>query len=96
MKIKDITRQRGDVISLINSNNDFKSVRIYKYKENMIIKSIAHNDTLQISGSTPTGPTSESIMLSIFDELTSKKIEQFEIKHTSQAIYFFEKGIILN
>lgn len=96
MKIKDITKQRGDVTSLVNLNNDFKSVRIYKYKENMIIKSIDHNDKIQISASTPTGPTSLDTMISIFSDLTTKCIEKFDVKYTNQAIYFYETDIILN
>lgn len=96
MKLKDITKQRGDIISLINSNNDFKSVRIYKYKDNIIIKSTAHDNLLQISASTPTGPSSKEVILSIFSELTNKNINQFEINYTGQAIYFFEDKIIYN
>lgn len=96
MKLKDITRQRGDIISLVNFNDDFKSVRIYKYKDNMIIKSTSHNDLLQISASTPTGPSSKEVILSIFSELTNRNIDQFEINYTGQAIYFFENKIIYN
>lgn len=94
MKLKDITKQRGDIISLINSNNDFKSIRIYKYKDNMIIKSTAHDNLIQISASIPSGPSSKEVILSIFSELTNKDITQFEINYTEQAIYFSE--IIFN
>lgn len=96
MKIKDITRQRADVISLINSVNQFKSVRIYKYKDNMIIKSIAHDNTIQISSSTPNGPSDKSTITDIFGDLTSKDISSFKISFSGSAIYFIEKNIILN
>jgi hypothetical protein len=96
MKIKDVTRQRADVIALINSSNQFKSVRIYKYKDNMMVKSIAHDNTIQVSSSTPNGPSDKGTIIDIFDDLTSKDISNFEISFSGSAIYFIENNIILN
>lgn len=96
MKIKDVTKQNATAIALINSLNQFKSVRIYKYKDNMIIKSIAHNNTIQISSSTPTGPSDKDTIIGVFSDLTSKAISNFEVSFSKKAIYFIEDNTILN
>ncbi len=96
MKIKDVTRQKADVILLFNSSYEFKSVRIYKYKNNMIIKSIAHDNTIQISSSTPNGPSDKDTIIGILDDLTSKDVSNFEISFSDSAIYFIENSVILN
>lgn len=96
MKIKDVTKQNATAIALINSLNQFKSVRIYKYKDNMIIKSIAHDNTIQISSSTPTGPSDKDTIMDVFNDLTSKDISTFEISFSGSAIYFIESNMVLN
>ncbi|MEG0133727.1 MAG: hypothetical protein RR891_10810 [Clostridium sp.] len=96
MKIKDITRKRPDVISSINSTNQFKNIKLYQLGENIIIVSITHNDKTQISASTTYGPSSFDTITKVFNALTPKDISNFIVNIHESAIYFIEKDIIIN
>lgn len=90
MNFKDITSERFDVVSLMKQTNDFKSIKIYQFKDNMIIKTLTPDDKIQISASTSYGPSSENDILEIFNKITTKNINRFTKFMSGSSIYFVE------
>lgn len=89
-KIKDISSESIEVIQLINKDNLYKKVKVYKYGKCKAIYCITHYDTLQISASTPYGPADKEDLIYIFSKLTKKPIENFRFMKTNRASYLLE------
>ena len=90
-KIKDISSECLQAIQLMNQDKLFKKIKVYKYESCKVFYCITHNNSLQISASTPQGPASEKDLICIFKKLTKKPIENFEFLKTTRASYFIER-----
>lgn len=90
-KIKDVSNESVGIIQLINKDNLFKEVRIYKYKDCKILYCITNYGALHISASTPHGPAGMKDLTCIFGKLTNKSIDDFRFMKTNGVSYLIEE-----
>lgn len=98
-KVIDIsnTPRSIETIRLMNKDNLFKEIRIYRYKDCNFFYCITHYNALHISGSSINGPVDKKDLDYVFKKLTNKPIENFNYMKTSRALYLIEeKNIMLN
>lgn len=97
-KIKDISNASRSIetIKLMNKNNLFKEIKIYKYKDCNIFYCITAQGKLHISGSTPKGAADKKDLLYVFSKLTKKSINNFRFMKTNKVSYLLEEKVLLN
>lgn len=93
-KIINVSNQSKsiEIIKLMNKDNLFREIKIYKYKDCNIFYCITDKGKLHISGSTPQGPADEKDLIYVFNKLTKKSIESFELMKTKRVLYLLESN----
>lgn len=90
-KLKDITKNSGDIISVLNIHGLYKKIRIYQLNECEIFYCITHKNKLHISGSTKYGVPQLNTMLYALKKLTNKNFSNFEISTSNNVMYIIER-----
>lgn len=95
-KIINVSSENIRTIELMNKENLFKVIKVYKYKDCSFFYCITHYNALHISGSSKKGPANEKDLVYVFKKLTNKSINNFKLMKTNRVLYLIEEDNLLN